>query len=41
MIQQDSYSQGRMTLVVDERMGLRLSAEGVLWGETSGFSQGE
>jgi hypothetical protein len=41
MIQQDAYSQGGEGAAVDGRMGLRVGAEVVLWGATSGFVQGE
>ena len=40
MIQQGAYPQGGEGAVVDGRMGLRVGAEVVLWGATSGFVQG-
>jgi len=44
MIQQDAYSQGgdgTCCSSLNGRMGIGVGAEGVLWGATSGFVQGE
>src|SRR6266851_571020 len=44
MIQQDAYSQGgdgTCGSSLNGRMGIGVGAEGVLWGATSGFVQGE
>ena len=41
MIQQGVYPQGGEGTIVDGWMGLRVGAEVMLWGATSGFIQGE
>jgi hypothetical protein len=44
MIQQDGYLQeghDACGSALDERIGLRVGAEGMLWGSTNGSVQGE